>query len=136
MTRLLCGFAIASVLVSGCTDQPSTFQGAPVKVVTWDSLDELMSDDVMRPVIMPADMNDWAGVKAGVSSETFKAAVEEFANAPIPSELATPEREAAKEELVKNYRALIEAAEKGAAATELQAAYEAADKSMAAIKQP
>ena len=136
MIRFLCGLVVTAAIMAGCSDPAAKFRGSPAKVVTWDALEKFSSEEVMRPIEMPAAEKDWGGVKAGAGSAEFKAAVEEFASAEIPPEFATEERKSAKDEAVKHYHALIEAAEKDAPASEIQAAYEAATKSMAAVREP
>ena len=125
MIRFSCGVLVV-VLVAGCGDPAAKLQSKTIEIPSWGALDKLRSEEVMRPVENPAANNDWAGVKAGLVSDAFKAAVEEFASAPIPSKFATEQRKAAKEEAAKKFQALIEAAGKNAPDAEIKAGYEAA----------
>lgn len=136
MIRFLSGVAIVSAMMIGCSDPGAKFKANPVTYPKWDALDKIFSEEVMRPIAMPAAEKDWSGVKAGAATAEFKAAVDTFAKAEIPAEFASAERKSAKEDAVKHYRALIKAAENNAAASEIQAAYEAATKSMVALRKP
>lgn len=136
MRRILCSSVILVTLMLGCSDPGSKLRGGAVATPKWDALEKLTSKDLLYPIEMSAMRNDWKGVKAAVTKPEFKAAVDAFATAEIPSEFATDARKSAKDEAVKHYRALIKEAEGKGSSKVLKAEYEAAKKSIAEVQKP
>jgi len=132
MKQTLCGLVVACTLV-GCGNPAAKFQEGAVETPTWEALEKLRSEEVLMPVGMAAMNEDWKGLKEQVTRSEFKAAVDGFAKAEIPSKFATDERKAAKEQAVADLRKLIEAAESGASDADLKSAYETVDKSLADV---
>jgi hypothetical protein len=85
---------------------------------------------------MGAQMGNIAGVKEAVGKQKFLDAFAKFESEPIPSKWATPEREAARTDIIKHFKALIDGAKSGASDTDLKASAEAANKAINAISQP
>lgn len=96
-------------------------QGEGTDIVTWDALSALTAPEVMMGVAMNADMGNFSGLKAHVQDAKFVDTVAAFEKEPIPSKHATPEREAARKELIDNLKGLIEAAKENAANDQLKA---------------
>jgi hypothetical protein len=129
MKNVLCLLFLAAMF--GCSSG-----GAPpqteLKYPQWEAMDKLSSDDV-REIVMGAEAGDWQTVKKAASSPDFKAAVDAFASTDVPEEFATDARKQLKEDAVKKFRALIEAA---SGSGSVQEHYEAAYESLKAVRAP
>ena len=137
MRCIVCRLVVVATMMMGCGADPAAkLRGGAVKAPQWDALDNITSQELLYPIEMSAQMGDWKGVKTAVAKPEFKAAVDAFANAEIPADFATDARKQAKDEAVKHYRALIEAAEENGADNDLKTAYEAARKSMGVVQKP
>jgi len=134
MRRILCGSVIVATFMLGCANQAEKFTASAVTPPKWDALDKLTSQELLYPIVMSAQMNDWKGVKTAAAKPEFKAAVDEFASAQIPSEYATDARKQAKDDAVKHYQALIKAAVENGSDNDLKAAFEAAQKSIVEVQ--
>jgi len=62
----------------------------------------------MKPLMMPAQMGNAAAVKEQVERPEFKEAFSKFESDPIPTKFKTPERDAARDEVIKSIKALMD----------------------------
>ncbi|HID23135.1 MAG TPA: hypothetical protein EYP14_12135 [Planctomycetaceae bacterium] len=126
MGRFLAACCLALVLVGcgGAGSQAEKKLGGGPEPLDWPALDTLEADALMG-VQYPLEQDDIAGAKEAAKGDEFKAAVEAFEKAEVPSRVAPQQ----KEEIVKQLKALMEAANGDDAAFK-----EALDKVNAAIR--
>lgn len=132
MGRFLCGLVLVGALVTitGC----SGGNLPPAQDVPhWEALDKLRSEEVSYGLVISADNKDWKAVGTEAARAEYKAAVEAFATAEIPGKYATDARKQAKEQAVKDLRALIAAGERKASPKQIEAAYNKAMSSLNAV---
>ncbi len=119
--RALCSMLLL-LFVAGCGpgSQEAELSKSP-DVPTWPGLAALKQDDMLRPIAMGAARGNVAIVKEQALNPKFQEAVAKFEAEAIPAKYATPERTAAREEVIKNFKALIEGAKSGASDDDLKA---------------
>jgi hypothetical protein len=121
--------------LAGCNSGNPELTRMP-DIPTWDGLTALNQEDIMKPLVMGAQMGSDDSVKTHAASPKFQEAFAKFEKEPIPSKYSTPEREAARNEVIKNLKAVIDGANSGASAADLKAAVEAADKALRTLSTP
>lgn len=104
---LVLGFSLLNSVGCGPSGKVAEMSAAP-KVVTWPTLDTLMEPERNMFIVMSVQTGDLAGAKKAASDPKLKEAVDAFEKDPIPAPFASPAREAAKTDVVKHYRELIE----------------------------
>ncbi|NOX56574.1 MAG: hypothetical protein GXP27_19450 [Planctomycetes bacterium] len=107
MGRFLAACCLALVLVGcgGAGSQAEKELGGGPAPLDWPALDTLEADALMG-IQYALEQDDIAGAKEEAKGEEFKAAVEAFEKAEVPSKV-TPQQ---KEEIIKQLKALMEAA--------------------------
>ena len=125
-------FAAAVLSLAGCDNSETVAlqKGSGPEIITWDSLKTIQSRDIMMGVAMNSGMGNFDGLKKHVQEPKFVDAVTAFENEPIPSKYATPDREAARTELINNLQGLIEDAKANAANDQLKAKADAIQTSL------
>jgi hypothetical protein len=86
----------------------------------WPALKALQGDGGIMTVGMSMDMQGPKAAQQAASAAKFKELVDNLEKEPIPSEFSTPEREAAKKEIVENFRKIAA----GGSDDEIKAAWE------------
>jgi hypothetical protein len=104
---LLLGFSLLNFVGCGPSGKVAEMSVAP-KVVTWPTLDTLMEPERNMFIVMSVQTGDLAGAKKAASDPKLKEAVDAFEKDPVPAAFASPARDAAKADVVKHYRELIE----------------------------
>lgn len=117
---------------AGCgnSETDALRKGDGPTVVTWDALAALQAPEVMMGVGMNAEMGNFEGLKAHVKDPKFVDTVAAFEKEPIPSKYSSPEREAARKELIDHLNGLIEAAKSNAPGEQLKAKADAVKTSL------
>ncbi len=128
MQRMAC-CSVIFLALAGCNGGPAEQNAAP-EVPTWDGLKALNQESVMKPLMMPAQMGNAAAVKQHVDRPEFKEAFAKFESDPIPSKFKTAEREAARDEVIKSIKALIDGT------GDMKANVDAADKGLKTLAAP
>ena len=121
--------------LAGCDSGNPELSRMP-DIPTWDGLKALNQDDVMKPLVMGAQMGSDATVKEQATNPKFQEAFSKFEKESIPLKYSTPEREAARNEVIKNLKSVIEGAKSGASAADLKSAVDAADKALRTLSSP
>ena len=92
----------------------------------YPALQDMFSVENWQPVEMNAAMGNWPKAKEALVRPELSKVFEAFEKEPIPSKQSTPEREAARKEVVKNIKAAIDGAKSGASDAELKASLDTA----------
>jgi hypothetical protein len=106
----------------GCDNSQQKELGKAPETPTWDALTGLTRRDVLKPIALNASTGNIAGLKEHATSPVFQEAFAKFEKEPIPGKYSTPEREAARTELIKQFKTLIDGAKSGASDADLKAA--------------
>lgn len=101
----------ALVIVAGCGNPQAEKLGSGGASVSAEAHDEIFSTEVFGGIEYSAELGDLDSAREIATSPDFKAKVDQFEQAGLPSEWSG--REAAKDELVKALRDLIATAESG-----------------------
>jgi len=136
MNRLVLCFTLAFAACGCGSSQEAELRQGGAQIPSWDGLNAITSQELTQPIIMGAGMGDFAGVKAAATNPKFQEALDKFEKESIPGKFSTPEREAAKKDAVKHYKALIEGAKGSATDEELKASVDAANKAINSITAP
>ncbi|HEY3964552.1 MAG TPA: hypothetical protein VGM05_08395 [Planctomycetaceae bacterium] len=135
MQRLAC-CSVLVVAVAGCGgSQEAELSKAP-DIPNWPGLAALKQEDLLKPILMGAARGNIAMVKEQALNPKFQEAFAKFEAEAMPSKYATPARTAAREEVIKNFKALIEGAKSGASDDDLKAAAMAGNKALGVLAEP
>jgi hypothetical protein len=93
------------IVSAGCGNPAEKLGGQ--EAPRWPALEALQQDAIVG-VGMELDMAGPQQAKRSAALPHVAKIIDDFANEPIPGKFATPEREAAKKELVESYRKFIE----------------------------
>lgn len=99
--------ALLFMVAVGCKSEQQKQLGSGDVAPAWPELDTLQTE-ATTAIGMAMEMGGPADAKRAASQAGFKKVVDDFANAPIPKEFATSEREQAKNEIVNGLRAIAE----------------------------
>ncbi|HEY3963603.1 MAG TPA: hypothetical protein VGM05_03535 [Planctomycetaceae bacterium] len=135
MQRLAC-CSVLVLVAAGCGNNQEAELSKGPDIPTWPGLAALKQEDMLRPIVMGAGRGNLAIVKEQVLTPRFQEAFGKFEAEPIPSKYATPARTAAREEVIKNFKALIEGAKSGASDEDLKAAALAGNKALGVLAEP
>jgi len=95
-------------LIIGCSNPNIAKINKPTKAVTWPELAALRAPEVNMGIVLNAQTNNIAGLKKAATDAKFQELVSKFNSSSIPKEFDSPARQAAKEQVSKDYNALIE----------------------------
>jgi hypothetical protein len=99
------------IVVSGCSNNAAQREmSKPTESPTWDALKGLQTPEGMMGISLNTSMGNPEGVRTHVQTPKFQELASKFGSEPIPEKFKTPEREAAKAELDKHFKALIDGA--------------------------
>jgi hypothetical protein len=117
--RLFCYLPILGlVMLAGCGQQShikelSRKTWIP-KTASWAELQALWhTDNYQDYTLEKFERSQGFGAKQGLTSASFQERLKKFDETPIPAEYATPERDAAKKEMVAALKRAIDAANRG-----------------------
>lgn len=116
-------FLVAVVLSSagcGSSETASLQKGSGPEIITWDALRTLQSPDIIMGVGRNSELGNFGGLKTHVQDSKFIEAVNAFEAESMPAKYVTPEREAARTELINDLKSLIDAAKANATNDQLK----------------
>ena len=131
--------ALCSVLllaVAGCAGSQEAELSKPPDIPMWPGLAALKQEELLKPILMGAARGNIPVVKEQVSSPRFQEAFAKFEAESIPSKFATPERQAARDQVIKNFKALIEGVKSGASEADLKASAQAGNEALDRLSAP
>jgi hypothetical protein len=136
--RCLVLWTLFALVVAGCgpSSQEAELKKGGAEIPSWPGLSAVTSQDVLRPVVMGAAMGNFTAVKEQAADPKFQEAVAKFEKESIPGKFSTPEREAARTDAIKHFKALIEGAKGSASDEELKASVEGANKAIISLTTP
>jgi hypothetical protein len=128
--------ALMVFVVAGCETAAQKELSKGPDVPNYDGLRALNNQELLQPILMGAAMGNMAAVKQQVAKPEFVEAFGKFESEAIPSKYSTPEREAARTDAIKHFKALIDGVKSGASDSDLKASAEAANKALQALSAP
>ena len=128
--------ALMVCVAAGCETAAQKELSKGPDVPDYDGLRALNNQELLQPILMGAGMGNIAAVKQQAAKPEFVEAFEKFEKEPIPSKYSTPEREAARTDAIKHFKALIEGAKSGASDADLKTSAEAANKALQSLSAP
>jgi hypothetical protein len=126
---------LSFLMISGCSNVKPELSKPP-EVVTWPALQALQSPDINMGIVRSAQMKDFKSLKANLADAKLEEAVKKFEDEPIPSKFASPAREEAKKNVVKEYKYLISSSKGMASNNDLKSGVDALQQSIAKLTDP
>jgi hypothetical protein len=124
------------LVLAGCETAAQKELSKGPDVPDYPGLRALNDQQLLQPILMGASMGNMAAVKQQAADPKFAEAFEKFEKESIPAKFSTPEREAARADAIKHFKALIEGAKSGASDADLKASAEAGNKALQALAAP
>lgn len=134
MHRLAFCLIVAGAL-AGCGAPPNPPQ-VDSDIPDYPALQDLFSVQNWGPVEGNASTGKWPKAKEALQNPALAEAFAAFEKEPIPSKFSTPEREAARKEIIKAIKAAIDGAKSGASDAELKANLEMAREQVQKMQKP
>ncbi|MES2794129.1 MAG: hypothetical protein V4719_31235 [Planctomycetota bacterium] len=130
------GMVLLLVCFYGCESAASRELGKPTVVATWPAQLKLMDAKFGMGVAYSLRDRNLAACRKAAANPDLEAALENFKKEPIPSQFATPAREAAKQTVAEAYEKLIATGKANGSLAELQKAFDDASKSTQKLVDP
>lgn len=122
-------------VIAGCGGPPRELTQKS-KVITWPALQALQDPAIAQGIFLTAQMGDLAACKKNAAAPQLQELVDKFEAEAIPASITSPAREAAKKEVVTNYKLVISAAKGVASAKELKDNVALLSKSLGKLTDP